>query len=80
MQMLEELEARLREARSREGSIDLRELEQLYTSGCAEVLELEASSVRIRRRVAELREELRHVRAAIDWLQEEEAARGRAAQ
>jgi hypothetical protein len=62
-----------------ESPIDLRELERLYTSGCAEVLELEADSVRIARRVAELREQLRHVRTAIDWLQEEEAAR-RAAQ
>ena len=78
--MLDELEARIAEARSGERPIDLRELEQLYTTGCARVLELEADSVRISRRVNELREQLRHVRTAIDWLQEEEAAAGEAAQ
>jgi hypothetical protein len=76
--MLDELETRLEEARSGERPIALRELEQLYTTGCAEVLELEADTVRITRRVAELREQLRHVRTAIDWLQEHEAAGGAA--
>ena len=71
--MLDELEARIAKARSGDHPIDLRELEQLYTTGCAQVLELEADSVRISRRVAKLREELRHVRTAIDWMQEEEA-------
>jgi hypothetical protein len=78
--MLDELETRVAAARSGERPIDLRELEQLYTTGCAEVLELEADSVRISRRVAELREQLRHVRTAIDWLQEQEAAAREAAQ
>jgi hypothetical protein len=78
--MLDELEIRLKAARSGDRPIDLRELEQLYTMGCAEILELEADSLRISRRVAELREQLRHVRTAIDWLQEEEAAAGKAAQ
>jgi hypothetical protein len=71
--MLEDLERRIEEARSGARNIDLGELEQLYTTGCAEILELEARSARIARRVSELREELRHVRTAIDWLQEEEA-------
>lgn len=71
--MLDELETRLEEARSGERPIDVGELEQLYTTGCAEVLELEAGSARIARRVAELREQLRHVRTAIDWLHEEAA-------
>ena len=74
--MLDELEARIAEARSGERPIDLRELEELYTTGCAQVLELEADSLRIARRVADLREQLRHVRTAIDWLQEERAAVG----
>jgi hypothetical protein len=78
--MLDELEARIAEARSGARPLNLDELEQLYTTGCAEVLELEADSVRIARRVAELREQLRHVRTAIDWLQEERAAAGEAAQ
>jgi hypothetical protein len=78
--MLDELETRITEARSGERPIDLRELEQLYTTGCAEVLELEADSVRISRRVAELREQLRHMRTAIDWLREEGAAADDAAQ
>ena len=51
--------------------IELDELEQAYTSGCAEVLELEADAVRARRRLNELREQLRHVRTAIEWMQEE---------
>jgi hypothetical protein len=82
--MLEDLEARIDEARSSERPIGLGELEQLYTTGCAEVLELEADAARIARRVGELREQLRHLRTAIDWLQEEEqdasAATGDAAQ
>jgi hypothetical protein len=80
MLMLDELEARIAEARSGDRPIDLRELEQLYTTGCAQVLELEADSIRITRRVADMREQLRHVRTAIDWLQEERAAAAEAAQ
>jgi hypothetical protein len=60
-------------------SIELTELEQAYTSGCAEVLELEAESVRVRRRLNELHEQLRHIRTAIEWLQEVDDSR-RAAQ
>jgi len=78
--MLDDLEARIREARSDAPAIELRELEQLYTAGCAEVLALEADSARISRRVAELREQLRHVRTAIDWMREQEAADGEGAQ
>ena len=72
--MLEGIDARIREARSGERPIELPELEALYTSGCAEILELEADALRISRRVEELREQLRHVRTAIEWLQDEEAA------
>jgi hypothetical protein len=71
--MYEQLEARLAEARSGERPISLAELERLYTSGCAEVLELEADAVRTSRRIRELRAHLRHVRTAIEWLQHEEA-------
>lgn len=78
--MLDELEARIAEARSGERPIDLRELEELYTTGCAQVLELEADSARIARRVAELREQLRHMRTVIDWLQEERVAASEPAQ
>jgi hypothetical protein len=72
--MQHELDARLEQARTGEAPIALAELERLYTSGCAEVLELEADSVRIKRRIAEMREQLRHVRTAIEWLQEEQTA------
>jgi hypothetical protein len=69
--MLDELQTRLEEARSGERPLDVAELEQLYTTGCAEVLELEARSARIARQVDGLREQLRHLRTAIDWLHEE---------
>ena len=72
--MLEKIEARLEQARSGERPIELQELEDLYTSGCAAVLELEADSMRIKRRLHELRDELRHIRTAIEFLQEERAA------
>jgi hypothetical protein len=72
--MLERIESRLEEARSGERPIELHELEDLYTTGCAEVLELEADSMRIRRRLQDLRDQLRHVRTAIEFLQEEQAA------
>jgi chromosome segregation ATPase len=72
--MHRELEARLAEARSGKRPIALAELEQLYTNGCAEILELEADAVRIKRRISELRAQLRHIRTAIDWLQTEDAA------
>ena len=55
--------------------LELPELEQAYTSACAEILELEATAVRISRRLDELREQLRHVRTAIEWLQEERVDR-----
>ena len=71
--MLDEIETRLEAARSGEMPMSLDELERIYTTGCAEVLELEADGVRIKRRVAELREQLRHVRTAIEFLQDEQA-------
>jgi hypothetical protein len=71
--MLDEIETRLEAARSGESPMSLDELERIYTTGCAEVLELEADGVRIKRRVAELREQLRHVRTAIEFLQDEQA-------
>jgi hypothetical protein len=74
----DELERILSDVRSGR-SIELTELEQAYTSGCAEVLELEADSVRVRRRLNELHEQLRHIRTAIEWLQEVEDSQ-RAAQ
>ena len=72
--MLERIESRLEEARSGERPIELQELEDLYTTGCAEVLELEADSMRITRRLGDLRDQLRHIRTAIEFLQEEQAA------
>ena len=72
--MLEKIESRLEQARSGERPIELHELEELYTSGCAEVLELEADSMRLKRRLNDLREQLRHIRTAIEFLQEERAA------
>jgi hypothetical protein len=72
--MLEKIETRLEEARSGGRPLGLHELEALYTSGCAEVLELEADSLRIKRELAELRERLRHIRTAIEFLQQEHAA------
>jgi len=73
--MLENIEARLEELRSGERSVDLHELEALYTSGCAEILELEADGLRIKRQLEELRARLRHLRTAIEFLQGEHAAR-----
>ena len=72
--MLEKIETRLEEARTGERPIELRELEALYTSGCAEILELEADDIRIKRRLQDLRDQLRHIRTAIEFLQEEQAA------
>lgn len=77
--MLERIESRLEEARSGVRPLELQELEDLYTTGCAEVLELEADSMRTRRRLQDLRDQLRHIRTAIEFLQEEQAA-GEAAQ
>jgi hypothetical protein len=72
--MLEEIDTRLDAARSGARPLKLEELELIYTNGCAEILELEADAVRIERRVKELRDQLRHVRTAIEWLQEQAAA------
>ena len=72
--MLENIEARLEEARSGARPMDLQELETLYTSGCAKILELEADAMRSKRRLKELRDQLRHVRTAIEFLQEEQSA------
>jgi hypothetical protein len=68
--LVNELEALLREARAGGRPIALGELEELYTSGCAEILQLEAEAARLRR-------ELRHVRTAIEWMQEQNGSRGR---
>jgi hypothetical protein len=72
--MLEEIDTRLDAARSGARPLKLAGLELIYTTGCAEILELEADAVRIERRVKELRDQLRHVRTAIEWLQEQAAA------
>ena len=74
--MLEKFETRLEEARAGERPFELQELEALYTSGCAEILELEADSIRIKRRLQDLRDQLRHIRTAIEFLQEDQAAGG----
>ena len=55
--------------------VELPELERAYTTCCAEILELEAEAMRTGRRLNELREQLRHVRSAIEWLQEERGNR-----
>ena len=78
--MLNEIEARLDAAGSGGRPLELSELERIYTTGCAEVLELEADAVRIKRRVAELREQLRHVRTAVEFLQEQQAGADEPAQ
>ena len=72
--MLDKLEKQLREATLGGGPMDLPKLEALYTSGCAEILELEADAMRITRRVGELRDQLRHLRTAIEYLQEQRGA------
>lgn len=79
--MLEELQTRL--ANSSQEPLSLPELEDLYTTGCAQVLELEAEAMRIGRqrasideRLMALREDLRHVRTAIEWLREQPDASG----
>jgi hypothetical protein len=72
--MLDEIDTRLDAARSGARPLTLEELELIYTTGCAEILALEADAVRIQRRVKELRDQLRHVRTAIEWLQEQAAA------
>jgi hypothetical protein len=71
--MLDELERRLEEARTGGRPLGLEELETLYTSGCATVLELEAENLRTQRRLNELRNRLRHIRTAIEFLQEQDA-------
>ena len=71
--MLDELEKRLEEARTGGRPLGLEELKTLYTNGCAAVLELEAESLRTQRRLSELRNRLRHIRTAIEFLQEEQA-------
>ena len=73
MPMLNEIDARLDAAGSGGPPLELSELEHIYTTGCAEVLELEADAIRIERRLTELRQQLRHVRTAIEWLQEQKA-------
>ena len=70
--MLEEVEKRLAEARTGGRPLGLDELETLYTNGCAAVLELEAENLRTQRRLSELRDGLRHIRTAIEFLQEQQ--------
>ena len=71
--MREKIDRLLEQARSRGTPICLDELERLYTGGCAEVLALEADALRAQRRLKDLRDELRHVRTAIEFLREEHA-------
>ena len=69
--MHEQIDALLSEARAGR-RIELSELEDAYTSGCAEVLALEAEAARRRRSLEDLREELRHIRTAIEWMQQQQ--------
>ena len=62
--LIERVETLLSEARNGHRDVSLSELEDVYTTGCAEILELEAEVLR-------LRGQLRHVRTAIEWLQEQ---------
>lgn len=107
--LLERVDTLLRDARNGDRDVSLSELEDVYTIGCAEILQLEAEIIRLRRRshsaleaagnggtahseladlaessrsvertLKQLRSELRHVRTAIEWLQERrDAVRGR---
>jgi hypothetical protein len=99
--LLERVDTLLRDARNGDRDVSLSELEDVYTIGCAEILELEAEVIRLRRRsrsaleaagnggaaqsgladlaessrsveraLKQLQSELRHVRTAIEWLQE----------
>ena len=81
--MIDDLRARLDAVGSGERRVPLDELEELYTSGCGQVLELEAEAMRRgpRRALAsqeanELRAELRHVRTVIEWLRDDAGAAG----
>jgi hypothetical protein len=60
----ERVDTLLSNARNGHRTVSLSELEEIYTTGCAEVLQLEAEVLR-------LRAQLRHVRTAIEWLQEQ---------
>ena len=74
----------MRAAPSRGRGVTLRALEELYTTGCARALELEAEAVRLQRgnqdgtalreSLNELRRQIRHIRTATEWLREESAA------
>jgi hypothetical protein len=75
MPMLDKIEAPLEAAHSGERPLELEELEALYTSGCAKILEIEADAMRSKRRLKELRAELRHLRTAIEFLQQQQGAR-----
>ena len=67
--LLERVDTLLSDARNDHRAVSLSELEEVYTTGCAEILELEAEILR-------LRSELRHVRTAIEWLHERDSAAG----
>ena len=103
--LLERLDTLLRQARSGHRNVSLSELEEVYTTGCAAVLELEAEVIRLGRRsrtaleaagnggaadhpdladlaessrtveqtLIQLRSDLRHIRTAIEWMQEQHA-------
>jgi hypothetical protein len=62
--LLERVDTLLSDARNGRRDVSLSQLEEVYTTGCAETLELEAEVLR-------LRGQLRHVRTAIEWLQEQ---------
>jgi hypothetical protein len=103
--LLERVDTLLRQARNGHRDVSLSALEDVYTTGCAAVLELEAESIRLGRRsltaletagnggaadhpdladlaessrtvdqtLTQLRSDLRHVRTAIEWMQEQGA-------
>jgi predicted nucleic acid-binding Zn-ribbon protein len=105
--LLDRVDTLLRDARTGHREVSLSELEEVYTTGCAQVLELEAEVLRLGRRsrgaleaagngdakeladlakssrtvertLNRLRADLRHVRTAIEWLQDQrESARAR---
>ena len=65
--LFERVDELMSDARDGHREVSLSELEEVYTTGCAEILELEAEILR-------LRAQLRHVRTAIEWLQDQSDA------
>jgi hypothetical protein len=81
--MIEDIRTRIAAVHSGDQPPSLDELEELYTTGCAHVLELEAEALRSGGRpgaaslaAEQLRAELRHVRTAIEWLRDDAEAAG----